>query len=68
MWNCWLPYFGIVKLCIQDLELSYTQPLCCRGFTAAKIFPNHKLEKVKENFYTRFKQENTASLHMSSSR
>ena len=36
------------KLCIQDLELSYTQPSCCRGFTAAKILPNSKLEKVKE--------------------
>ena len=47
MWDCWLPYFGIVKLCIQDLELSYTQPLCCRGFTNAKILPNPKLEKKK---------------------
>ena len=47
MWDCWLPYFGIVKLCIQDLELSYTQPLCCRGFTTAKILPNPKLEKKK---------------------
>ena len=44
---CWLPYFG----CIQDLELDYVQPSCCRGFSAAKILPNLKLKKIKENFF-----------------
>ena len=35
---CWLPYLEKVKIrCIQDLELSYMQQSCCRGFTAAKI-------------------------------
>ena len=43
---CWLPYFG----CIQDLELDYVQPSCCRSFSAAKILPNPKLKKIKENF------------------
>ena len=41
---CWLPYFG----CIQDLELDYVQPSCCRSFSAAKILPNPKLKKIKE--------------------
>ena len=40
---CWLPYFG----CIQDLELDYVQPSCCRSFSAAKILPNPKLKKNK---------------------
>ena len=53
---CSLPYLEMCKLCIQDLELFYMQPSCCRGFTAAKIFPNPKLEKEKKNFYTRFKK------------
>ena len=46
---CWLPYFG----CIQDLELDYVQPSCCRSFSAAKILPNPKLKKIKEkkNFF-----------------
>ena len=26
--GCWLPYLEMCKLCIQDLELSYTQPSC----------------------------------------
>ena len=39
--------FGKCKLCIQDLELSYMQSSCFRGFTAAKILQNHKLEKEK---------------------
>ena len=58
MWDCWLSYFGIVKIgCIQDLELSYMQPSCCRVcFSAAKILPNPKLEKVRKKIYTRFKQ------------
>ena len=49
MWDYWLPYLEKVRnLCIQDLELSYMQPSCCRGFSAAKILPNPKLEKEKE--------------------
>ena len=44
---CWLPYFG----CIQDLELDYVQPSCCRSFSAAKILPNPKLKKIKEKFF-----------------
>ena len=45
---CGLPYFG----CIQDLELDYVQPLCCRSFSAAKILPNPKLKKkIKEKFF-----------------
>ena len=47
---CWVAGCHIwikCKLCIQDLELSYTQLSCCRGFTAAKILQNHKLEKEK---------------------
>ena len=44
---CWLPYFG----CIQDLELDYVQPSCCRSFSAAKILPNPKLKKIKEFFF-----------------
>ena len=49
--------FGkMCKLCIQDLEFYYMQPSCCRGFTAAKILPNPKLEKKNKKFYTRFKQ------------
>ena len=44
---CWLPYFG----CIQDLELDYVQPSCCRSFSAAKILPNPKLKKIKEIFF-----------------
>ena len=32
------------------------QPSCFRGFTAAKILPNPKLEKVRKIFYKRFKQ------------
>ena len=52
---CWVAGCHIwkCKLCIQDLELFYMQPSCCRGFTAAKIFQNHKLEKIiiiKEKF------------------
>ena len=43
----WLPYFG----CIQDLELDYVQPSCCRSFSAAKILPNPKIEKNKRNFF-----------------
>ena len=45
---CWVAGFHIwikCKLCIYDLELSYMQQSCCRGFTAAKILPNPKLEK-----------------------
>ena len=44
---CW--YAGchildIVKIgYIQDLELDYVQPSCCRSFSAAKILPNPKL-------------------------
>ena len=52
----WLPYLEMCKLCMQDLELFYMQPSCCRGFTAAKILPNPKLKKEKKIFYTRFKQ------------
>ena len=26
------------------------QPSCCRGFTAANILPNPKLEKERKNF------------------
>ena len=37
-------------MCIQDLELSYMQPSCCRGFSAAKILPNPKLEKERNSF------------------
>ena len=50
---CWLPYFG----CIQDLELDYVQPSCCRSFSAAKILPNPKLKKkIKEkNFMPNFR-------------
>ena len=44
---CWLPYFG----CIQDLELDYVQPSCCRSFSAAKILSNPKLKKIKEKFF-----------------
>ena len=44
---CWLPYFG----CIQDLELDYVQPSCCRSFSAAKILLNPKLKKIKEKFF-----------------
>ena len=45
---CWLPYFG----CIQDLELDYVQPTCCRSFSAAKILPNPKLKKkMKEKIF-----------------
>ena len=44
---CWLPYFG----CIQDLELDYVQPSCCRSFSAAKVLPNPKLKKIKENLF-----------------
>ena len=41
--------------CIQDLELDYVQPSCCRSFSAAKILPNPKLKKIKEkNFYAEF--------------
>ena len=50
---CWLPYFG----CIQDLELDYVQPSCCRSFSAAKILPNPKLKKKikeKKNFMPNF--------------
>ena len=48
--GCWLPYLGICKLCIQDLELSYMQPSCCRGFSAAKILQNPRLEKERKIF------------------
>ena len=49
---CWLPYFG----CIQDLELDYVQPSCCRSFSAAKILPNPKLKEIKEkNFLPNFR-------------
>ena len=44
---CWLPYFG----CIQDLELDYVQPSCCRSFSSAKVLPNPKLKKIKENIF-----------------
>ena len=50
---CWLPYFG----CIQDLELDYVQPSCCRSFSAAKNLPNPKLKKIKEKFYAEFSVE-----------
>ena len=38
--------------CIQDLELDYVQPSCCRIFSAAKILPNPKLKK---NFMPNFR-------------
>ena len=45
---CCLPYLEKVKIgCIQDLELSYMQQSCCRGFTTAKILQNHKIDKGK---------------------
>ena len=50
MLGSWLPYLEMCKLCIQDLELSYTQPSCCGSFTAAKILPNPKLEKERKIF------------------
>ena len=56
---CWVASCHIwikCKLCIQDLELSFTQPSCCRGFIAVKILLNPKLKKVRKFFYTRFKQ------------
>ena len=47
---CWLPYFG----CIQNLELDYVQPSCCRSFSAVKILPNPKLKKkIKEKNFCR---------------
>ena len=55
---CWYAGYHIwkCKLCIQDLELSYIQLSCCRGFSAAKILPNPKLEKERKKIYTSFKQ------------
>ena len=44
------------KLYIQDLKLSYMQPLCCQSFTATKILPNPKLEKERKNFIREVKQ------------
>ena len=43
---------------MQDLELDYVQPSCCRSFSAAKILPNPKLKKKinkrKKNFMSNF--------------
>ena len=37
-------------MCIQDLELSYMQPSCCRGFLLPRFLPNPKLEKERNIF------------------
>ena len=44
-------YLDIMYIgCIQDLELYYVQPSCCRNFSAAKILPNPKLKNKRKIF------------------
>ena len=50
-------YLELCNVCIQELELSYMQPLCCQGFSAAKILPNPKLEKERKNFIRGLRKE-----------
>ena len=48
MWDCWLPYFGIVKFMYTGFGIILYAVMLPRFFSTAKILPNPKLEKEKE--------------------
>ena len=44
-------YLDIVYIgCIQDLELYYVQPSCCRNFSAAMILLNPNFKNKRKIF------------------